>query len=194
MTEAGEPNAPVDSYRTDPRAACPRCDGRLEQGWHQDMAFSTCAACGGVFVPPETMNRVASSREAPTDLRAAIPDRPMVREKAVRYLRCPTCEKTMNRRVFARVSGIIVDVCREHGVWFDAGELPAVIEFVEKGGLDKARKRAEIEREEARQAAHVARALGSLPTSPPPSERRGASMGIGDVVDLVGAIMRELFE
>jgi len=185
--------APVDSYRTDPRSKCPRCDGRLEDGHHDDMSFSTCGSCGGVFVPAETMNRVAASRESPTGLREAIPDRPMVREKQVRYLRCPTCDKTMNRRVFARVSGIIVDVCREHGVWFDAGELAATIEFVEHGGLEKAKKRAESDREEARKAAHGARSIPHAPMQAPLSERPVA-IGVSDVVDLVSALMHELFE
>ncbi len=46
----------------------------------------------------------------------------------------------MNRTVFARMSGVIVDVCKDHGVWFDVGEINAVVEFVEKGGLERARQ------------------------------------------------------
>lgn len=46
-----------------------------------------------------------------------------------------------NRVNYARISGIVIDVCREHGSWFDAHELPAVLEFVRHGGLDTARAR-----------------------------------------------------
>jgi Zn-finger nucleic acid-binding protein len=70
----------------------------------------------------------------------------------------------MNRQVFARISGVIVDVCKDHGVWFDTGELEAVIEFIEAGGLEAARERATLARLADRrellrrfQHAHVAR-------------------------------------
>ena len=47
----------------------------------------------------------------------------------------------MNRSNFARASGVIVDVCKAHGLWFDADELPSIIEFVQKGGMEIARQR-----------------------------------------------------
>jgi len=47
----------------------------------------------------------------------------------------------MNRNNFAKTSGVVVDICRDHGVWFDADELPAIIEFIRKGGMEKARER-----------------------------------------------------
>jgi Zn-finger nucleic acid-binding protein len=68
-------------------------------------------------------------------------------EQPVRYLKCPGCARLMNRQNFGRRSGVVVDVCRAHGVWFDAGELGDVVGFVMRGGLDEARKR---ELEEAR--------------------------------------------
>jgi hypothetical protein len=59
----------------------------------------------------------------------------------------------MNRVNFGRRSGIIVDVCRPHGTWFDADELPRVVTFVMHGGLEESERR-EIEqlKEEARRA------------------------------------------
>jgi Zn-finger nucleic acid-binding protein len=41
----------------------------------------------------------------------------------------------MNRRNFARYSGIVVDECRTCGTFFDAGELEGVVTFVRSGGL-----------------------------------------------------------
>jgi len=35
----------------------------------------------------------------------------------------------MNRINFGRTSGVIVDVCKKHGTWFDGGELTQVIAF-----------------------------------------------------------------
>jgi Zn-finger nucleic acid-binding protein len=42
----------------------------------------------------------------------------------------------MTRMNFGRHSGIVVDVCRSHGTWFDRGELDAVLEFVRAGGIE----------------------------------------------------------
>jgi hypothetical protein len=37
---------------------------------------------------------------------------------------------------FGMRSGIVVDVCRSDGTWFDCGELDAALEFVASGGLE----------------------------------------------------------
>jgi Zn-finger nucleic acid-binding protein len=42
----------------------------------------------------------------------------------------------MTRMNFGRRSGIIIDACRAHGVWFDRGELDAILEFVRLGGIE----------------------------------------------------------
>jgi Zn-finger nucleic acid-binding protein len=42
----------------------------------------------------------------------------------------------MTRMNFGTRSGIILDVCRAHGTWFDRGELDAVLSFVRDGGLE----------------------------------------------------------
>ena len=50
----------------------------------------------------------------------------------------------MNRVNFGRLSGTVVDVCRGHGTFLDAGELHAIATFIEAGGIDRMRQR-EIE-------------------------------------------------
>jgi Zn-finger nucleic acid-binding protein len=45
----------------------------------------------------------------------------------------------MARRQVAPRAGIIVDVCRLHGVWFDGGEFERFTEFVKAGGLEVTR-------------------------------------------------------
>lgn len=104
--------------------------------------------CGGIMISPAMMNSIVASRDTPTGLRLALPRRAFQREATVRYVRCPDCHKTMNRQAFGRISGVIVDVCREHGVWFDAGELAEVLAFIERGGLETVRRREIQELEE----------------------------------------------
>jgi Zn-finger nucleic acid-binding protein len=56
----------------------------------------------------------------------------------------------MNRINFARCSGVVVDVCRGHGTWFDREELSRIVEFIRGGGLDAARAREKAALEEER--------------------------------------------
>ncbi|HKE20411.1 MAG TPA: zf-TFIIB domain-containing protein [Kofleriaceae bacterium] len=75
------------------------------------------------------------------------------------YIACPDCGQLMNRVNFARHSGVILDVCRGHGTWFDATELPRVVDFVMKGGVEESQRREVDElREQARRAAADAEA------------------------------------
>jgi Zn-finger nucleic acid-binding protein len=91
----------------------------------------------------------------------AVPRRPLAPKGVgvpVRYLPCPTCSALMNRHNFGGTSGVIVDVCGRHGVWFDAGELPRVLTFVESGGLAESRRRERQEAESRSRAMHAAAA------------------------------------
>ena len=106
------------------------------------------------MVTPSMMDRIVAARDSSSNLRLALPERSFQREVQVRYLRCPSCDKSMNRRAFGRISGVIVDVCKDHGVWFDSGELAEVLAFIERGGLERARER---EAEELKAAAREAR-------------------------------------
>jgi Zn-finger nucleic acid-binding protein len=73
----------------------------------------------------------------------AVPRKPIgsLRSEPVQYIPCPECEALMTRRNFGSNSGVIVDVCAMHGIWFDVGELPRVIAFVESGGLARSELR-----------------------------------------------------
>jgi Zn-finger nucleic acid-binding protein len=101
-----------------------------------------CEACGGSWLTTEVFTTLCTNREAQgavmSTFGAAAPA-PSVRLGAVRYRRCAACQNMMNRVNFGRVSGIVIDLCKGHGVWFDSGELQGVLHFVANGGLDRMR-------------------------------------------------------
>lgn len=127
-------------YRALPPAApCPRCGGRLAEASFHEAAVLDCTACEGLFLPKRVID--ALTLEDGRALRLAFPWRERVPEPfEVRYLSCPICQGRMNRENFGMVSGVVVDVCKDDGVWFDAGEINAVIGFVEAGGLERTRQ------------------------------------------------------
>lgn len=47
----------------------------------------------------------------------------------------------MNRVNFAKYSGVIMDVCKEHGTFFDRDELRRIVTFIREGGLEKSREK-----------------------------------------------------
>jgi Zn-finger nucleic acid-binding protein len=68
----------------------------------------------------------------------------------VSYVKCPLCSKMMNRVNFGAKSGVIVDRCKDHGVWLDAGELRHLFEWMKAGGklLDQERREQQKKEEE----------------------------------------------
>lgn len=121
---------------------CPRCDGKLAARSYAEMDVDECDACGGVFIEGSMMDRIVAARcSAAHGLHLALPERRRDAESEVRYVECPACRKLMNRQVFGRISGVVVDVCKQHGVWFDAGELSDALEFVARGGMGRSRQR-----------------------------------------------------
>lgn len=119
---------------------CPRCRNRLAVNQYRDTTVDECDTCGGLFLTPELLDRLPSF-EASAGLVLTLPVRARFAEREIRYVPCPRCEALMNRQVYGKQSGVVVDVCKSHGVWFDAGELNAVVEFVRTGGLARMRQR-----------------------------------------------------
>lgn len=115
-----------------------------------------CPRCGGMFVPRDALAEILCNAEASGALPAG-PAKWSGETGDVRYVPCPQCHASMNRVNFGKVSGVIVDVCRQHGTWFDAGELTRVVAFASSGGLTRTREREKEEKQAARALAQEAR-------------------------------------
>jgi len=106
-----------------------------------------CESCGGLWLEVAAFEKLCADREhqsAVLGLASPVtghPYDPKAAEIKVRYIPCPQCGQLMNRVNFARCSGVIVDVCRGHGTWFDRDELREIIEFIRAGGLDLSRQK-----------------------------------------------------
>ena len=62
----------------------------------------------------------------------------------------------MNRINFDR-SGVVVDICKGHGIWFDRDELTRIAVFIDAGNLGKSRDRHKTELEHERIRTHRTR-------------------------------------
>jgi len=135
-----------------PKRHCPRCEVDLKGVLVGSVQLGECPRCGGVWAEAGTFERICSDREAQTAVIGIALPPPVEAEQGVRYLKCPRCSNLMGRMNFAHRSGVIVDICRPHGVWFDRDELRRIIEFIRAGGLQRARQieKEEIHRERAK--------------------------------------------
>ncbi len=122
------------------QAPCPSCHGMMRDVHLGDTAMLECERCRGVWLDAKTFEHICASRES----QAAVlqqPRDPRPAATAIRYRKCVACGKMMNRLNFGHLSGTVIDACKGHGTFLDAGELHAIVSFIQGGGLDRARQR-----------------------------------------------------
>jgi Zn-finger nucleic acid-binding protein len=126
---------------------CPRCQKPLDSLHIGDVILGECQKCGGMWADVETFQNICVDREKQSSVLGFIGGRGAVAEAPAKisYVPCPKCKQLMNRSNFARASGVIIDTCKQHGVWFDSEELPKIIEFIQKGGMELAREKERID-------------------------------------------------
>ncbi len=136
-----EDEAGVESDRT-----CPACGSgrRLRSRALGEASLSAleCGSCAGLWLAEQAFHVLRDQARAGAEGTAA--------EEVVRrgkkgsttgqasagpaYRPCPVCGTRMNKSNFGRRSGVLIDACREHGVWFDAHELDAILSWIRAGG------------------------------------------------------------
>ena len=131
---------------------CPRCRLKMKVLQFDEIVLRECGKCGGFWSDAESFENICASRER----QAVVLNRQFAansnapKDNSIRYVPCPECGQLMNRNNFARSSGVIIDTCKQHGIWFDAEELPRIVEFIRKGGLDRAREKEKLQLEQER--------------------------------------------
>ena len=136
-------------------APCPACSKPLAASRVGDLETHACLACGGLWLDRATFEQLGASRERQGAVLGALPapSVPSVATlAAVQYRPCPACGQRMNRVNYARHSGVLLDVCKAHGLWFDQDELRRLLAFIAGGGLDRARERELEDLKEAKRA------------------------------------------
>lgn len=178
---------------------CPRCDDVVLTGKELERAeVLACRRCGGGFVSAAVGLRLLAMLQ---------PEVAPVDEDAPRAA-CPVCRKPMKLVITGAAAAM--DTCAQHGVWFDAGDLPIVVRAVAKalgkpvpdvvGQLEAhaGQRRPEVDQGPSAPASGSASVTPSPPlnvvasgaagrTSPRSSAATDAAFGVVDTVgDVVG--------
>ena len=136
--------AAVAPTAADSDLKCPRCRIQMKLVDVGTTRVSECEECLGLWLEVAAFEKICADREQQSAVlgTASLAPTGAIREtNQVKYVPCPRCSQLMNRINFARCSGVIVDVCKGHGTWFDREELSRIVEFIRAGGLEASRNR-----------------------------------------------------
>jgi len=128
------------------KVTCPSCREPLSTRKLGNASLSGCVRCAGVWADAASFKTICSDRETQA---AYLGDGSLLagppisdpQASPIVYRPCAVCAELMNRFNFANCSGVILDSCRPHGVWFDPDELRRIVAFIRGGGLDIAREK-----------------------------------------------------
>ncbi|MGD0412076.1 MAG: zf-TFIIB domain-containing protein [Verrucomicrobiota bacterium] len=176
---------------------CPRCRVEMNAVVIGGSHLRECPRCEGIWADADTLRQICEDKEKQSAVLgvaspAAAPETVEL-ETHVHYIPCPVCGKLMNRVQFAHCSHVVVNVCGQHGTWFDRDELRHIVEFIRAGGLENARAQEIAELEREKRAAEWRAAAGNLDfgsTFSPGSRHELWGTGISAAAGFLSALMR----
>lgn len=156
---------------------CPRCQIEMASVTIGSTAVLECERCFGLWLDVSSFEKICADREQQSAVLGAASHATSAAHETskVKYVPCPACAQLMNRLNFARCSGVIVDICKQHGTWFDRDELSRIVEFISDGGLNASRAKEKLEIAEQREQLRQEQRAVDL--------RSSSSLGISDADD-----------
>jgi Zn-finger nucleic acid-binding protein len=150
----------------DAHESCPRCKIDMEKVLIGKTQLEECPQCEGVWADADSVRQICADSEQQSAVLGMAQSTPAPTtgdvDLHIHYIPCPVCKNLMNRINFAHCSNVIVNVCNQHGTWFDKDQLRRIVEFIRSGGLEKMRTR-EFEELEDRRRSVAAQSAGSTP-------------------------------
>ena len=176
---------------------CPRCESDpllvSRRMGKEKITVMECGCCAGLWLGTETFSRLAQrTADAALDKQGQRPQSVSAssidQRKGPLYRKCPKCRKLMRRKNYASRSGVILDICAEDGVWFDADELSAILDWIRGGGLRwSVERQREIDASAERRRRFVPKSpMGSLDDiNAPDSGRSGSDWIASTAIDVL---------
>ncbi|MCK4764965.1 MAG: zf-TFIIB domain-containing protein [Candidatus Aminicenantes bacterium] len=190
---------------------CPRCKTALQTinlKIEGKFLIEKCNGCFGLFFDPGELEALVDKSvtnvfDVNYNRIRSLGEQRRHDDYPVRYIKCPVCGKLMNRINFGSRSGVVVDKCKQHGLWLDGGELRQIMEWVKAGGqLLHHQKRMEMERLDIQREKRKIRqnamkvggagGLGRFGSAREGGRTFGAMTGSADLLGLVGGFVSKI--
>jgi len=179
----------------DTQLPCPRCTTKLGDRTLDKIRVHECGACAGLWMSAGTFEEICRSQETQAmatrglGLKRRATKFELTDTEQVKYIPCPTCKNLMNRHNFASVSGVVIDTCK-CGVWLDNQELNRIVQFIQSGGLSRAR---DLEQRDRAHTDRMRKMSAPPPMLMPMSGSSGSSFnrsGTGVMIEVIAEVAR----
>ncbi len=149
---------PVEAVGEISQLACSNCDGKAltRRILGSGIGVFECESCTGIWldhpsfasIEKDSVESVGMQQNPGLSLElgaknAKSSNRSKSFAKKTHYRKCPKCRDMMLQKNYQRTSGILVDVCGPHGIWFGEDNLARVIQWLESGGYHKTKGKRE---------------------------------------------------
>lgn len=106
---------------------CPVCKKPMLILELDQVEIDHCTSCNGIWLDDGELELLLEDAEEKKRVLSSFHVDDSVKEKP---RRCPRCSKKMNKVHVGDHKEVLVDSCRkQHGIWFDSGELHDVIKL-----------------------------------------------------------------
>jgi len=132
---------------------CPACNTQMTKETLLGVTIDECSECNGRWFDRNELKELLDAKKK------AGPENPVMSNRdpeqvarfsmtqtKVEYRKCPRCQKTMLRKNYETISGVMIDTCPVDGVFLDGEEFNQLRAFVETAGRERALVMEERER------------------------------------------------
>jgi hypothetical protein len=102
---------------------CPSCSNHLVTLEFADIEVDYCFKCKGIWLDKgeiEHLIRIAGGKDHLLKTTTSATTQEKKRK-------CPVCRKSMEKEFVGKTQKVLLDRCRGHGMWSDAGELKKIL-------------------------------------------------------------------
>ena len=121
-------------------AMCPRCGVMLSKKEYEGESVSCCDTCWGYWLTRISLDNIIKKTEYlfnETEVKNITNtffiegDRDRSGSEG-KDIACPVCAKTLERKKYHPRCAVMIDECKDHGIWLDTGEIKDLQVFVAK--------------------------------------------------------------
>ena len=188
------PIVPEGTAGEETKLSCPACgkDQRLVSRKLKGgkVAILECGSCAGLWLNHDVFEHLvqkAADAAPPAARRQVSVTGPVVQQQGPMYRPCVHCGKLMVRQNYGKRSGVIVDICGDHGAWFDAEELNRILQWVREAGLERSLVKDQLDKRGAQRLRRTP--TGSYPVAglkSRPTSSGAAGDFLGGLIGILG--------